>query len=112
MTGGGFGGCIIALVPAGAADEVAAGIAERFAAAGFGPPAHFVGVPSAGAGRADRAGAQQDLRFDQVPNALEVAAAPGLRAKICQKSSGLAGGDSVNIRKKMGLVTISVGACC
>jgi galactokinase len=51
MTGGGFGGCIIALVPAGASAEVAAGIAERFAAAGFDPPAHFVGVPSAGAGR-------------------------------------------------------------
>jgi galactokinase len=51
MTGGGFGGCIIALVAAGTADDVAAGIAERFAAAGFNPPAHFVGVPSAGAGR-------------------------------------------------------------
>ncbi|HZA72305.1 MAG TPA: galactokinase [Propionibacteriaceae bacterium] len=51
MTGGGFGGCIIALVPAGASAEVAAGITERFAAAGFDPPAHFVGVPSAGAGR-------------------------------------------------------------
>jgi galactokinase len=51
MTGGGFGGCIIALVPAGASAEVAAGIAERFATAGFDPPAHFVGVPSAGAGR-------------------------------------------------------------
>jgi galactokinase len=51
MTGGGFGGCIIGLVPAGTADQVAAAIAERFAAAGFNPPAHFVGVPSAGAGR-------------------------------------------------------------
>ena len=53
MTGGGFGGCIIALLPAGAADQVAAEIAERFDAAGFDPPAHFVGVPSAGAGRVD-----------------------------------------------------------
>ena len=51
MTGGGFGGCIIALVPAGTSDRVAAAIAERFAAAGFRPPAHFVGVPSAGASR-------------------------------------------------------------
>ena len=51
MTGGGFGGCIIALVSAGTSAEVAAGIAERFATAGFHPPAHFVGVPSAGAGR-------------------------------------------------------------
>ena len=51
MTGGGFGGCIIALVPAGASTEVAARIADRFASAGFHPPEHFVGVPSAGAGR-------------------------------------------------------------
>ena len=51
MTGGGFGGCIIALLPAGASDQVAAEIADRFATAGFDPPAHFVGVPSAGAGR-------------------------------------------------------------
>jgi galactokinase len=51
MTGGGFGGCIIALLPAGASDQVAAEIAERFDAAGFDPPGHFVGVPSAGAGR-------------------------------------------------------------
>ena len=51
MTGGGFGGCIIALLPAGASDQLAAEIADRFAAAGFGPPGHFVGVPSAGAGR-------------------------------------------------------------
>jgi len=51
MTGGGFGGCIIALVPVGTADPVAAAITERFAAAGFDAPAHFVGVPSAGASR-------------------------------------------------------------
>jgi galactokinase len=51
MTGGGFGGCIIALVPAGASADVAAGIADSFAAAGFSPPEHFVGVPSAGASR-------------------------------------------------------------
>ena len=51
MTGGGFGGCIIGLVPAGASDRVAVAITERFAAAGFDAPAHFVGVPSAGASR-------------------------------------------------------------
>ena len=51
MTGGGFGGCIIALVPTGASDRVATAIAERFADAEFRPPAHFVAVPSAGAGR-------------------------------------------------------------
>jgi galactokinase len=51
MTGGGFGGCIIALVPAGEADAVAAEIAKAFEQAGYGPPSHFVGLPSAGAGR-------------------------------------------------------------
>ena len=51
MTGGGFGGCIIALVPTGQADAVAARIAEAFDAAGYGQPSHFVGQPSAGAAR-------------------------------------------------------------
>jgi galactokinase len=51
MTGGGFGGCIIALVPAGTADRVAAAVAAAFAEAGFGAPAHFLGVPSDGARR-------------------------------------------------------------
>ena len=51
MTGGGFGGCIIALVGAGTADAVAAAVADAFADAGHGPPRHFVGLPSAGADR-------------------------------------------------------------
>ena len=51
MTGGGFGGCIIALVRVGAADTVAGHIAARFAAAGFRPPAHFAAHPSGGARR-------------------------------------------------------------
>jgi galactokinase len=51
MTGGGFGGCIIALVPAGAAAGVAQQISDRFAEADYGPPEHFVGHPSAGAAR-------------------------------------------------------------
>ena len=51
MTGGGFGGCIIALVDQGRSDEVALAISEALAAAGYGPPAHFVGLPSAGARR-------------------------------------------------------------
>lgn len=51
MTGGGFGGCIIALVPLGESDRVAAKIAGRFADEGFNPPEHFVAVPSAGARR-------------------------------------------------------------
>jgi galactokinase len=52
MTGGGFGGCIIALVPAGRADAVAAAVADAFDAAGYAAPQHFVGVPSQGAHRA------------------------------------------------------------
>jgi len=51
MTGGGFGGCIIALVPAGTAPDVARQISDRFAAADYGPPEYFVGHPSAGAAR-------------------------------------------------------------
>ena len=51
MTGGGFGGCIIALVPEGASDRVGQAVATAFAEAGHGAPAWFVGVPSAGARR-------------------------------------------------------------
>ena len=51
MTGGGFGGCIIALVPQGTADAVGQAVAAAFDDAGFGAPAWFVGVPSAGARR-------------------------------------------------------------
>jgi galactokinase len=52
MTGGGFGGCIIALVPTGRADAVAAAIADAFADAGYRAPQHFVSLPSQGAHRA------------------------------------------------------------
>jgi galactokinase len=51
MTGGGFGGCIIALVPAGDAERVGGEIARSFADAGFRPPVHFTALPSAGAHR-------------------------------------------------------------
>ena len=51
MTGGGFGGCIIALVPAGRTADVGEAVARAFADAGHRPPAHFVARPSAGAGR-------------------------------------------------------------
>jgi galactokinase len=46
MTGGGFGGSAIALLPAGDGDRVAAAVAEAFARAGFGPPAFLVAVPA------------------------------------------------------------------
>jgi galactokinase len=51
MTGGGFGGCIIALVPTGNVEQVADEIARSFADAGYGLPAHFAALPSAGAQR-------------------------------------------------------------
>jgi galactokinase len=51
MTGGGFGGCIIALVPTGEVERVGSDIARCFADAGYGPPAHFAALPSAGAQR-------------------------------------------------------------
>ncbi|GAA5030592.1 galactokinase [Actinopolymorpha pittospori] len=51
MTGGGFGGCVIALVQADAGEVVARRVAEAFAGAGFGAPAAFVAQPSAGARR-------------------------------------------------------------
>jgi galactokinase len=51
MTGGGFGGCIIALVGLGESERMGREIADSFAAAGYGPPSHFTAVPSAGAER-------------------------------------------------------------
>ncbi|MFX4273004.1 galactokinase [Propionibacteriaceae bacterium Y1685] len=51
MTGGGFGGCIIALVPRGEADRVADAVAAAFAEAGHAAPDRFIAAPSAGAGR-------------------------------------------------------------
>jgi galactokinase len=51
MTGGGFGGCIIALVRAGDVRRVGRDIADRFADAGYRPPMHFAALPSAGAER-------------------------------------------------------------
>jgi galactokinase len=51
MTGGGFGGCIIALVPKGNVERIGGDIARSFADAGYGPPTHFAALPSAGAQR-------------------------------------------------------------
>jgi galactokinase len=51
MTGGGFGGCIMALVEAGDSDRIGDEIAAKFRAAGYRTPAHFAAIPSAGAQR-------------------------------------------------------------
>ena len=55
MTGGGFGGCIIALVEAGDSNRIGDEITVKFGAAGYGPPTHFTAVPSAGAERLEQA---------------------------------------------------------
>ncbi|MGW4590962.1 galactokinase [Amycolatopsis thermoflava] len=51
MTGGGFGGTAIALVPESAVDTVEAAVTEAFDRAGYRAPRAFVAVPSPGAGR-------------------------------------------------------------
>jgi galactokinase len=49
ITGGGFGGCVIALVDADAADAVAAAVAVAYAGRGFTRPAAFVATAGPGA---------------------------------------------------------------
>lgn len=49
MTGGGFGGCVIALVDAAAVPAVADAVTADFAAHGWAAPRAFVVTPSAGA---------------------------------------------------------------
>ena len=51
MTGGGFGGCVLALVRADQVEPVVAAVRSAFAAAGLGEPVTFLGRPSAGARR-------------------------------------------------------------
>jgi galactokinase len=51
MTGGGFGGSVIALVPAAATADVTAAVAARFARCGWPSPAIAPAEPSAGACR-------------------------------------------------------------
>jgi galactokinase len=51
MTGGGFGGCVIALVDADRADAVRDAVGRAYAVRGFTPPESFVAPPSAGARR-------------------------------------------------------------
>jgi galactokinase len=51
MTGGGFGGSVIALIRADRAAEVSQSVSERFARDGWVAPAFAAAVPSASAGR-------------------------------------------------------------
>ncbi|WP_027587028.1 galactokinase [Acidipropionibacterium thoenii] len=53
MTGGGFGGCAIALVDASRRQEVAEAVVEAFSRHGFGAPQLYVVTPSDPAGRVD-----------------------------------------------------------
>ena len=49
MTGAGFGGSAIALVPAESADDLEAAVTDAFASRGFGAPAIFAAEPGPGA---------------------------------------------------------------
>ncbi|HEY7222489.1 MAG TPA: galactokinase [Micromonosporaceae bacterium] len=49
MTGGGFGGCVLALVPADTAQAVSAAVADAYARAGHAAPSAFVARPCDGA---------------------------------------------------------------
>jgi galactokinase len=51
MTGGGFGGCVLALVDADAVDRTEAAVAKAYEAAGYMKPEVFPATPSAGARR-------------------------------------------------------------
>ncbi|MFJ6195102.1 galactokinase [Micromonospora sp. NPDC092111] len=51
MTGGGFGGCVLALVEATAADDVAHAVTEAYAGRGFAAPGHHTVLPAAGTTR-------------------------------------------------------------
>ena len=51
MTGGGFGGCIIALAPSGQGERIGSEVAAAFAEAGYAAPEWFTVLPAPGAGR-------------------------------------------------------------
>ncbi|MET8906686.1 galactokinase [Micromonospora sp. NPDC004551] len=53
MTGGGFGGCVLALVDADAADAVAAAVTAAYADRGFAAPGTRTVLPAGGAARLD-----------------------------------------------------------
>jgi len=49
ITGGGFGGCVLALIDSARAHAVGAAVARAYATHGFAEPTWFLAVPSAGA---------------------------------------------------------------
>ncbi|MGW4465580.1 galactokinase [Micromonospora sp. NPDC004704] len=51
MTGGGFGGCVLALVDADRVEAVTTAVTEAYAARGFTPPRTFPAIPAPGAHR-------------------------------------------------------------
>ena len=51
MTGGGFGGCVLALIDAASREKVADAVTQAFANAGYHPPVTFVATPGPGATR-------------------------------------------------------------
>ena len=51
MTGGGFGGCVLALIDAGQADTTSAAVAAAYERHGFPAATTWVAVPGAGASR-------------------------------------------------------------
>lgn len=51
MTGGGFGGCVIALIASELVTDAVAAVEREYAARGFREPAHFTVRPAAGAHR-------------------------------------------------------------
>lgn len=53
ITGGGFGGCVIALVDSGRVEVCTEAVRSAFAERGFGAPEVFTALPSAGARRLD-----------------------------------------------------------
>ncbi|MGC9670401.1 galactokinase [Planosporangium sp. 12N6] len=52
MTGGGFGGCVLALIDDSRAEAVSAAVSSAFESAGFAPPDPFVVTPNQGVHRA------------------------------------------------------------
>ena len=60
MTGGGFGGCVVALVPADRAEQVRGAVTERFTRHRWPAPCYLDGVPSDG-GRRQACAAMAEL---------------------------------------------------